>query len=209
VGVEEGQSKGPQTIEKAKQGAYVARTASSLQKVRTEKGEVFGIIYRSDNSFIIKPYNDLVEEIISSDNSELLRKFILTIGVVSNHGNWFTSENQNKELKVLANSYDWLLFLTDEGLAEFIETLLLSDFDEYQSVKNAFANSYNAGKVKNQFTKVQMKMEADVVLNNYFRSNLNKIESWFNIISPKNKELAVLRNELEILRKKNWTDILK
>jgi hypothetical protein len=37
VGVEEGMSKGPQTIEKAKQGAYVARTASSLQKIRTEK----------------------------------------------------------------------------------------------------------------------------------------------------------------------------
>ena len=38
VGVEEGMSKGPQTIEKAKQGAYVARTASSLQKIRNESG---------------------------------------------------------------------------------------------------------------------------------------------------------------------------
>lgn len=28
--------KGPQTIEKAKQGAYVTRTASSLQKIREE-----------------------------------------------------------------------------------------------------------------------------------------------------------------------------
>ena len=52
VGVEEGNKKGPQTIEKAKQGAYVARTASSLQKIRTDKGEKYGIIYRSDN----KPY---------------------------------------------------------------------------------------------------------------------------------------------------------
>ena len=31
VGVEEGMRKGPQTIEKAKQGAYVARSVSSLQ----------------------------------------------------------------------------------------------------------------------------------------------------------------------------------
>jgi hypothetical protein len=30
VGVEEGMKKGPQTIEKAKQGSYVARTVSSL-----------------------------------------------------------------------------------------------------------------------------------------------------------------------------------
>ncbi len=34
VGKEEGASKGPQTIEKAKQGAYVANTVSSLQKFR-------------------------------------------------------------------------------------------------------------------------------------------------------------------------------
>jgi hypothetical protein len=31
IGVEEGMRKGPQTIEKAKQGSYVARTVSSLQ----------------------------------------------------------------------------------------------------------------------------------------------------------------------------------
>ena len=43
---------------------------------------------------------------------------------MSNHGNWFTSGNQNKEMKVLAQSYDWLLFLTDDGLAQFITDLL-------------------------------------------------------------------------------------
>ena len=44
VGVEEGNKKGPQTIEKAKQGAYVARTVSSLQKIRTSSGELYGVI---------------------------------------------------------------------------------------------------------------------------------------------------------------------
>ena len=120
VGVEEGMTKGPQTIEKAKQGAYVARTASSLQKIRSESGEMQGIIYKSDGSYIIKPYVNLMEEVIFSSDKELLRKFILTIGVVSNHGNWikktangdlsFSEENFQKELMVLAQSYDWLLF---------------------------------------------------------------------------------------------------
>jgi len=87
VGVEEGMTKGPQTIEKAKQGAYVARTASSLQKIRTDNGEMQGIIYRSDGSYLIKPYINLLEEIIYSSDKELLRKFILKIGIVSNHGN--------------------------------------------------------------------------------------------------------------------------
>ncbi len=38
VGIEEGMKKGPQTIEKAKQGAYVARAVSSLHKIRGTMG---------------------------------------------------------------------------------------------------------------------------------------------------------------------------
>lgn len=56
VGVEEGNKKGPQTIEKAKQGAYVAKTISSLQKIRTDTGELYGIIYK-DNKTFLKPYH--------------------------------------------------------------------------------------------------------------------------------------------------------
>lgn len=44
VGIEEGMKKGPQTIEKAKQGAYVARTVSSLQKIRFADGIMGGFI---------------------------------------------------------------------------------------------------------------------------------------------------------------------
>jgi hypothetical protein len=40
-----------------------------------------------------------MEEVILSDDKELLRRFILTVGVVSNHGNWFTSDNPNKEIE--------------------------------------------------------------------------------------------------------------
>lgn len=208
VGVEEGMSKGPQTIEKAKQGAYVARTASSLQKIRTEKGEMHGIVYKSDHSFVVKPYIELMEEVIKSEDTELLRKFILTVGVVSNHGNWFTSDNQNKELKVLAQSYDWLLFLTDAGLAEFIESLILNPQEKYQPIRAAFLASYTGEKVKNQFTKVQMKWEADRLLQDYFAQNLGKIEAWFNIISPAKRTLDRLKTELETLKNKNWGKIL-
>jgi len=208
VGVEEGTKKGPQTIEKAKQGAYVARTTSSLQKIRNEAGEMYGIVYKSDNSYSIKPYTDLLEEIIYSNNAELLRRFILSVGVVSNHGNWFTSENQNKELKVLAQSYDWLLFLTDQGLAEFIERLILRPTKKLKPVREAFVSSYRAGKRKNQFTKVQMSVRADQVLLEYFVENIASIERWFNIISPEKKTLAILQDELKELKNKNWANIL-
>lgn len=218
VGVEEGMTKGPQTIEKAKQGAYVARTASSLQKIRSESGEMQGIIYKSDGSYIIKPYVNLMEEVIFSSDKELLRKFILTIGVVSNHGNWikktvngdlsFSEENFQKELMVLAQSYDWLLFLTDKGLSDFIDKLLLLPIPELQFLKDTFLSSYTEGKKKNQFTKVQMNIEADRILLKYFKDNLATVESWFNVISPSQKSLTILKDELDELKNKNWKNIL-
>ena len=218
VGVEEGMTKGPQTIEKAKQGAYVARTASSLQKIRSESVEMQGIIYKSDGSYIIKPYVNLMEEVIFSSDKELLRKFILTIGVVSNHGNWikktangdlsFSEENFQKELMVLAQSYDWLLFLTDKGLSDFIDKLLLHPIPELQFLRDTFLSSYTEGKKKNQFTKVQMNIEADRILLKYFSDNLATVESWFNVISPSQKSLSILKDELEELKNKNWQNIL-
>ena len=218
VGVEEGMTKGPQTIEKAKQGAYVARTASSLQKIRSESGEMQGIIYKSDGSYIIKPYINLMEEVIFSSDKELLRKFIMTIGVVSNHGNWikktangdlsFSEENFQKELMVLAQSYDWLLFLTDKGLSNFIDKLLLHPIPELKFLRETFLSSYIEGKKKNQFTKVQMNIEADRILLKYFSDNLAAVESWFNVISPSKKSLTILKDELDELKNKNWQNIL-
>jgi len=204
VGVEEGTKKGPQTIEKAKQGAYVARTVSSLFKVRLPSGELQGLIYRSGDEIYTKPYAELVAEVVNSDDPELLRDFILTVGVVSNHGNWFTSDNHNKELKVLAQSYDWLLFLTDEGLAEFITELLLRPKPLLKPARKAFLASYAAEKKKNAFTKVQMNYEADQVLQSYFADNSSRIEKWFNVITPKSGSMRKLHSQIAQLRDKDW-----
>lgn len=209
VGVEEGTKKGPQTIEKAKQGAYVARTISSLQKVRLSTGEVYGVIYKGNHIIRSKPYRELLSEVIESDDKELLRDFVLTVGVVSNHGNWFTSEDHNKELKVLAQSYDWLIFLTDDGITQFINDLIFNPAPNYSTVKRAFLASYSQSKKKNQFTKVQMNMEAHLALINYFSNNLSQIEKWFNIISPASGSTSQLKSEIHTLQLKNWGDILK
>jgi hypothetical protein len=207
VGVEEGTRKGPQTIEKAKQGAYVARAVSALHKVRVASGELRGLIYKADQTIYSKPYADLIAEIITSDDPELLRDFVLTVDVVSNHGNWFTSNNHNKELKVLAQSYDWLTFLTDEGLSEFITELLLNPVPLLEPARAAFLVSYTAEKGKNRFTKVQMDYEADHVLQTYFKDNAARIEGWFNIVSPGSGSMAQLRSQLAQLRDKNWSAI--
>jgi len=167
-------------------------------------GELRGLIYRSGDEIYTKPYAELVAEVVNSDDPELLRDFILTVGVVSNHGNWFTSDNHNKELKVLAQSYDWLLFLTDEGLAEFITELLLRPKPLLKPARKAFLASYAAEKKKNAFTKVQMNYEADQVLQSYFADNANRIEKWFNIITPKSGSMRKLRSQISQLRDKDW-----
>lgn len=209
VGVEEGTKKGPQTIEKAKQGAYVARTISSLQKIRLDTGEMYGVIYKADKNIHSKSYYTLLDEVINSDESDLLTHFTLTVGVVSNHGNWFTSSNHNKELKVLNQSYDWLLFLMDKGITEFIEELILEPTRENKIIRDSFLASYTATKKSNQFTKVKMNKNADFQLLSYFNKNLKKIESWFNIITENKKSLDELKSEISILKSKDWINILR
>ncbi len=200
VGVEEGNKKGPQTIEKAKQGAYVAQMTSALQKIRTEKGEKYGLIYENGLP-VTAPYSELLHRIISMDTS-IPNGFTLSVGVVSNHGNWFTSEDQNKELKVLADSYDWLLFLSDQGLAQFVTELLLNPKKEYQIIQDAFLSSYQEGKKSNTFTKVKIAYPAHVALIHYFHKNLSTIEGWFNVIAPMNASVDGLKSDLHKLIKK-------
>jgi hypothetical protein len=207
VGVEEGMKKGPQTIEKAKQGSYVARTVSSLQRIRYDNGSLAGIIQKGNGIFHINDYYTLLNEIINSNDNEVLKNFILTIGIISNHGNWFTSEKLNKELKVLAQSYDWLVFLTDKGIGEFITDLLIKPKTKNAPIKAAFDKSYNEHKKGNVFTKVKIDYEADIALTNYFKQNEEKINSWFNVITPKEKNLNELKTDLIILSNKNWWGI--
>ena len=150
----------------------------------------------------------MVTEVLASSSPDLLRDFVLTVGVVSNHGNWFTSDNPNKELLVLAQSYDWLLFLTDEGLSEFINDVLISPCPELQPARKAFLKSYKANKKKNQFTKVQIHIAADRALQVYFKQHLTRIESWFNVIAPPHFNTTVLKDQISQLAQKDWKRIL-
>lgn len=207
VGVEEGNKKGPQTIEKAKQGAYVARSVSSLQRFRLANGKVQGVLDTGGGHLHIGDYDALVRETIDGADADALRSFILTVGVVSNHGNWFTGENHNKELRVLAQSYDWLLFLTDAGLCQFIERLLVKPVAELRPAREAFLASYNAEKKGNCFTKVNIRVEADLALKHYFAAREAEIEGWFNVVSPRQATIEHLRDDLVKLANKDWRSI--
>lgn len=198
--------KGPQTIEKAKQGAYVARSVSSLQKVRLRSGQFQGVMERPDGSFRTGPYDEVLREAIDVLSGVDLAGIILTVGVVSNHGNWFTSDDHNKELRVLAQSYDWLLFLTDAGLSRFIDKLLLHPTSELAPAREAFLRSYSGRSGANRFTKVNMDVSADAALRSYFTAHEAEVEMWFNVISPRDGTLETLQADLRKLAAKDWLE---
>lgn len=53
-----------------------------------------------------------------------------------------------------------------------------------------------------------MDLTSDTALLKYFTENQKKIEDWFNIITPDNKTIIDLKNEIAELRSKNWREIL-
>lgn len=184
VGVEEGMKKGPQSIEKAKQGAYVARTTSGLQRIPRRDGTVAAVVENADGELQLHDnYYQFLAEAMRAGDRAALENVVLSVGVVSNHGNWFTAEDHNKELKVLAQSYDWLLFLTDSGLAEFIEDVLQGDQPELEATRAAFKASFGRSSGPTTFTKITISEDADRELTQYFYEN-DVWQRWFNVIAP-------------------------
>jgi hypothetical protein len=70
VGVEEGAKKGPTTIEKAKQGAYVAKHVSSLQKVRAVDGTLYAAFAKPEGGFRLEPYDEALEKMIHEASAQ-------------------------------------------------------------------------------------------------------------------------------------------
>ena len=92
-------------------------------------------------------------------------------------------------------------------MMEFINDLLLSSEAEYTAVASAFAESHKENKKRTRFTKVQMDYDSDVVLQKYFADNVERVESWFNVISPDGFSLDHLRDQVTELWNKDWTHI--
>lgn len=128
-------------------------SVDQLQKVLTEK--VFH--YAKDSKKAAGRALGTIVEIITfyalKSNHGALRETLLQRGR-SRNSLTMISENHNKELKVLAQSYDWLLFLTDAGISQFIDELLFNPAKELIAAKESFLTSYTGKKGVNQFTKV-------------------------------------------------------
>ena len=80
------------------------------------------------------------------------------------------------------------------------------------AVRTAFVASYtkdsNGKKSKNRFIKVGMDLKAHLALLQYFRGQGDSLDSWYNVIAPKHGSLTILRQELSLLAKKDWSNIV-
>lgn len=199
VGVEKGMNKGPQTIEKAKQAAYVSRSVSRLQRFRGSDGSILGVIENPSGELVSGPYEKMLKDIVARGTVDEKRGVVLTIGIVSDHGNWYSSSRMNKELKVLSQSYDWLLFLTDAGFTQFINETLFSEDLATTPIREAFFNCYGGVKKGSRFTKVMLPADADLALREYFATRREEIRSWFNVLTPTDGTFEELFAELRLL----------
>ncbi len=211
VGMEEGPKgpfKGPTTIEKAKQGAYVARHVSALQKVRRDDGSWYAVLSRPGAApELLGLYGEALDRIAESADPAVREGLVVSVGLASNHGNWFRGDDANKELHVLAQSYDWLLFLQDEPLTKFVSDVLVHPSSAYSDVRDVFQQSYTPidGAKVNRFTKSLMDYQAHLAIGRYVHDHLDEIEtSWFDVRAPAGKTTTDLRDQLVRLVGKEW-----
>jgi hypothetical protein len=94
-------------------------------------------------------------------------------------------------------------------LSQFVTDLIVAPEPAFAPVRDAFRSSYTGSRGNNQFTKVKMNLQADGLLQAYFRANRPAIAKWFNVITPQGRDLPALRDELHILAAKDWGGIHK
>ena len=78
---------------------------------------------------------------------------------------------------------------------------------EVAAARDAFIASYRGGKRHHRFTKVQLSQGADAALQSYFADHADAIANWFSVIAPRGKGLAVLKDELTVLKNKKLPEI--
>lgn len=193
VGLETGTTTGPQTIEKAKQAAYLALRCSKLQKIITSD-DILGFLDLKDR-FICRPYEELWSEILDKKDVELLNGVVRSIIFLSNHINWYLNDIEKKDLHILKQSYDWTIWIEDKALAEFVKIFILPE----GIIRNVFYKNYvQRSKGGTFFTKNRLDNEVYRILYSYFRRNKEEIaRNWLTVLSPEEKTFIDLINEIK------------
>ena len=193
VGLEQGTSTGPQTIEKAKQSSYVALRCSKLQKLFTPDG-VIGYL-SLDKGYEIDEYDKLWIRILKSKNRNLLKNIIRSIIFISNHINWYVDGKEKKDLHIINQSHDWSIWLKDDAISEFVNEFLLPP----GVIRNTFYNNYVERKKGGTFfTKKRLDKEVYQIFLEFFTEERDNIAAnWLEILNPVGKTFKDLIIEIK------------
>jgi hypothetical protein len=196
VGLEEGTATGPQTIEKAKQAAYVALRSSAVQKIRTPKG-LYGAFYHNmDKNFKFQPYESVWEEIIRG--RLVVPGAVRSVVFLGNMVNWFPGGVAKKDIKVLVENYDWVIWVEDAALVQFAEDLLFRKTKVAEAFKRQHSSNRKLG--ERLFSKQSMWIPAHEELCSYIASNYQTIKKkWFRVLGREKMATDDLFLELDKL----------
>lgn len=198
VGIELTADSAPQTIEKAKQGAYAADHASSYQSILSRTGEKFGVVLGEEIE--IGPYQDLRRQIINGELPSMLEGFCSTVFFFSEPSNWQTSDGiWKKDLEVLSSSFDWVIYLTDEAFIHFCQRFHIADTDDEDDCVREWI--HNNAKLS------EIPWNAYNQLMEYAREN--PPSEWFTVHTPDECDIAVLLEELHTLQRTFSLNILE
>lgn len=188
VGIELTADSAPQTIEKAKQGAYAADHASSFQSIYTRGGEKLGVML--GDRIRVGPYDQLRNQIINGEIPGMLEGYCSTLFVFSEPSNWQTSNGVwKKDLEVLRASFDWVMYLEDEAFIHFCENFHLADSEGGDnSVRNWIHDNAKLS---------QIPWNAYNELMEYVREN--PPAEWFAVHTPEEGNTTLLIEEMEAL----------
>lgn len=191
VGLEEGTTSGPQTIEKAKQAGFVALRTSRLQKIITSDGKK-GVLV-NDGSVEYDDFEKLWESKLSSQNPSDLRGIVRSVLFFSDHGNWFPGNEESKDVKILKSSFDWAIWVEDDGLIELVE-FVLNDTD----MRRAFELHVDSSKTI--LTKSKLESRARQAMLRFVEENWESLsENWLTVLEPEGKSIEDLLEEFRTI----------
>jgi len=180
VGLEEGTTSGPQTIEKAKQAAYVAGHSSAIQGLRGPLTK-HGTYYDTDQEqWIVKLYEDIWNDIINRDLE--VEHAIRSIIFVGNHVNWYPGGDMSKDLQVMVDNHDWAVWVEDNALVDFSTEFL---FARNSKVGEAFRMHHSDDRSSGvrYFSKQSIWEPAHRELLDFFESKFDHVrDDWFRVL---------------------------
>jgi hypothetical protein len=112
--------------------------------------------------------------------------------------NWFPEGVAKKDIKVLVENYDWVIWVEDAALFQFAEDLLFKETRVAEAFQRQHSSTRKVG--ERLFSKQSMWIPAHEGLCRYMASNYQEIKKkWFKVLGREKLPIDSLFLELDKL----------